>query len=122
MNRALLAGFTVLALATTGPAFAQSLLGPNERSKIKQYVLTTKGAPVTIVERPVVGAKLPASVPLTAVPNDWGRVATKFNFVLTPVPTDGPPSSATTYRVVEDNNQVVLVNPSTREVVEIIKQ
>ena len=123
MNRALLAGVsTIMALAVAGPAFAQARqLALEERAKIKQYVLTAIGDPVTIIERPMIGARLPASVPLNPVPTNWGRSAAKYNYVLTPVPTDWTPSSGTTYRVLKENNQVVLVEPSTREVVEIIK-
>ena len=124
MNRALLAGVsTIMALAVAGPAFAQARqLPPEQHAKIKQYLLTAKDAPVTIIERPMIGARIPASVPLTPVPTDWGRSAAKYNYVLTPVPANWTPSSGTTYRVPTENNQVVLVEFSTREVVEIIKR
>ena len=111
MNRALLAGVsTIMALAVAGPAFAQARqLAAEQRAKIKQYVLTAKDAPVTIIERPMIGARLPDTVPLIPVPSDWGRSAAQYNYVLTPVPTDWTPSSGTTYRVLTENNQVVLV-------------
>ena len=76
MKRALLAGATALALVASGQAFAQATkieLAPEQRTKIKQYVVTEKIAPVTISERVTVGAKLPATVQLRPVPTDWGR-------------------------------------------------
>ena len=121
MNRALLAGIAALTLIIAGQAFAQTVkLEAQDRSKIHNYVLHSKGAPVTIIDRPMVGAKLPMTVPLTAVPPDWGRSVAKYNYILTPVPTIT--LSGMTYNVVADNNQIVLVNPSTREIVEIIKE
>jgi hypothetical protein len=54
--------------------------------------------PVTTQERIVVGAKVPASVELEAVPADWGPSVTK-------------------YRYVYSNNRVMLVDPGTRTVV-----
>ncbi len=104
MKRALLAGATALALVASGQAFAQATkieLAPEQRTKIKQYVVTEKIAPVTISERVTVGAKLPATVQLRPVPTDWGPAVTRYNYVY-------------------HNNQVVLVEPSSREVVEII--
>ena len=122
MKRAFLTVITaIMAFAVPGPTFGQAQFSSDQRAKIKEYVYASHGAPVTIIDRPVVGAKLPASVPLTPVPNDWGRSATKFNFVLTPVPADWSPSG-TTYRVSTGSNQVVIVEPSTRRVVEIVKQ
>jgi hypothetical protein len=55
-----------------------------------------------------------------AVPPDWGRSVAKYNYILTPVPTIS--SSGITYNMTADNNQIVLVNPSNREIVEIIKE
>ena len=42
------------------------------RTKIKTYVTGKKIRPVATQERIVVGAKVPASVELKAVPADWG--------------------------------------------------
>ena len=121
MNRALLGGVAALALIIAGQAFAQTVkLEPEDRSKIKKHMLNSKGAAVTIIDRPMVGAKLHMTVPLMAVPPDWGRSVAKFNYILTPVPTIS--SSGITYNMTANNNQIVLVDPSNREIVEIIKE
>jgi len=94
MKRSLLAGIAILALA--GPAFAQSgtvttapapgasatvTIAPEQRTKIKQYVVQQKVKPVTVKERIAVGATLPADVELMAVPADWGPELTRYRFV-----------------------------------------
>jgi Protein of unknown function (DUF1236) len=114
MKRTLLAGIAVLALAA--PAFAQSTtvttgvapsvgasvtIAPEQRTRIKQYVVEKKVKPITVQERVTVGATLPADVELVAVPNDWG------------------PDLAH-YRYVYSDNHVVLVEPSSRRVVQVI--
>ena len=57
--------------------------------------------PVVVKERVTVGATLPADVELLSVPADWGPSVTK-------------------YRYVYHDNNVVLVEPSSRRVVRII--
>jgi hypothetical protein len=57
--------------------------------------------PVTIKERVSVGATLPADVELATVPDAWGPSFTK-------------------YRYVYSNDNVVLVEPSSRRVVQVI--
>ena len=104
MKRILLAGVTALAFAISGQAFAQATkieLAPDQRTKIKEYMVKEKVAPVTISERVTVGTKLPATVQLKPVPTDWGPTVSRYNYVY-------------------HNNEVVLVDPSSREVVEII--
>jgi hypothetical protein len=104
MKRTLLAGVTALVFAVSGQAFGQATkveIAPDQRTKIKQYVVKEKVAPVTITDRVAVGTKLPAAVQLKPVPSDWGPTITRYNYVY-------------------HNNQVVLVDPSSREVVEII--
>ena len=119
MNRALLlAGITAMGLVLPGETFAEAVkLAPEQRSKIQEYVSKTNG-PVTIADRPVVGNKLSTNVPLTPVPTAWGPSVAKYGYFLTPVPTVSP--SGTTYNVAANNNQVVLVEPSTREIVAIV--
>jgi hypothetical protein len=118
MNRALLVGMTAMGLVVAGETFAEAVkLAPEQRSKIQEYVLKTKD-PVTIADRAVVGNKLPTTVPLAPVPTSWGSSVAKYGYFLTPVPTVSP--SGTTYDVTTNNNQVVLVEPSTREIVAIV--
>ena len=56
---------------------------PEQRTKIKQYVMQQKVRPANIKERVTVGATLLADVELLAVPNDWGSDVTKYRYVYT---------------------------------------
>lgn len=95
-----------LALTLSAPAVAQTVgvgvtVAPEERTRIKEYVVKEKVAPVTLKERVRVGAKLPADVELRAVPSTWGPSYSK-------------------YRYVYSDDHVYLVEPSSREVVTVI--
>ncbi|MDF3062610.1 MAG: hypothetical protein K0S06_2719 [Microvirga sp.] len=89
--------------ATTGPAATGSItIAPEKRTVIKQRFT---GAPVTTVkEKVTVGATVPADVELMAVPET----------VVTEIPT------VKSYRYFRYNDDVVLVDPSSRRVVQII--
>jgi hypothetical protein len=114
MKRALLAGIAILALAgsavaqsttvtTTAPSVGATVtIAPEQRTKIKQYVVQQKVKPITLKERVTVGATLPADVELVAVPSDWGPEVTK-------------------YRYVYSGDHVVLVEPSSRRVIQVIE-
>jgi hypothetical protein len=112
MKRTLLAGLTALALAT--PAFAQTTVttpapgagttitvAPEQRTRIKQYVTQQRVRPVQLRERVTVGATLPADVELSPVPGEWG-------------PDFGR------YRYVYSNDNVILVDPGSRRVIQVI--
>src|SRR5215210_3459320 len=112
MKRTLLAGLAALALAT--PTFAQTTvttpapgagttvtIAPEQRTRIKQYVVQQKVRPVTVKERVTVGTVLPADVEFAAVPGDWGPELGRYRYVYT-------------------NDNVVLVEPSSRRVIQII--
>ena len=87
---------------TTGIAPGGAIqIEPQYRTKIKSYVTEKRVRPVTTQARIVVGAKVPASVELEAVPADWGPSVTK-------------------YRYVYSNERVMLVDPGTRTVVQEI--
>ena len=89
-------------VTTTAPGASTTVtIAPEQRTKIKQYVLQQKVKPATIKERVTVGATLPADVELLAVPSDWGSDVTKYRYVYT-------------------DNHVVLVEPSNRRVVQVI--
>lgn len=97
---------TAMALSVAVPAFAQTVgvgitVAPEERTRIKEYIVQEKVAPVTVQERVSVGAKLPAGVELRAVPSQWGASYSK-------------------YRYIYSDNRVYLVEPSSREVVTVI--
>jgi hypothetical protein len=112
MKRTLLAGIAVIALAS--PTFAQTVIesgppsagavvtiAPEQRTRIREYVTEKRVKPVTIRERVSVGATIPADVDLVAVPSDWGPNLTR-------------------YRYVYSGDNVVLVEPSSRRVVQVI--
>ena len=104
MKRSVLAVGAVLALAFTSQALAQSAtvqIDPAQRTKIKEYVVKEKVKPVTIKEQVTVGTALPAGVEFLPVPTAWGPTLTKYNYVY-------------------HDNHVVLVEPESRKVVQII--
>jgi len=74
MKRLILSGATAIAVVLSSQAFAQSAqveINPEQRTRIKDYVVKEKVAPVTVKERVRVGAKLPADAELRSVPSDW---------------------------------------------------
>jgi|SRR5688572_23470950 hypothetical protein len=104
MRKVLLAGVAALALTASGESFAQAVaieVAPEQRTVIKEYVVKQNVRPITIQGDIRVGSALPADVQLVEVPSVWGP-------------------SFTRYRYVYWNNQVVLVDPSSRQVVQII--
>lgn len=104
MNRTLLGLVAASALVASSAAFAQTavMIGQPEQTRIKEYVVKEKMKPVTIKEKVTVGTMLPADVELQTAPNDWGPSVTKYRYVYT-------------------DNHVVLVEPSSRRVVQIIQ-
>ena len=115
MNRKMMVAGAAIALALTAssPTFAQGVgvqvgpvgagitFAPEQRTRIKQYVVKEHVAPVTVRERIAVGTRLPADVELRAVPSDWGP-------------------SVSRYRYIYSGDNVYFVEPSTREVVQVI--
>lgn len=84
MRRLLLAGATTMAVVLSGQAIAQSVsveLAPEQRTRIKEYVVKEKVAPVRVKERVRVGATLPADVELRTVPSDWGPSVSKYKYI-----------------------------------------
>ncbi len=112
MKRTILAGVAAIALAA--PAFAQSTtvttgtgpatitIAPEQRTKIKEYVVEKKVRPATVKERVAVGVTLPADVELVAVPNDWGPELSRYRYVYV-------------------GDRIVLVEPSSRRVIQVIE-
>jgi hypothetical protein len=117
MKHALIASVAALGVLAAAPAVAQTsvtttttaptatgsiTIAPEKRTVIKQRFT---GAPVTTVkEKVTVGATVPADVELMAVPDT----------VVTEIPT------VKSYRYFRYNDDVVLVDPSSRRVVQII--
>jgi hypothetical protein len=100
MKALYVAGFAA-ALFTT-QAFAQAVvIAPEQRTVIKEYVVKEKIRPHRFQSRVTVGATLPADVELAPVPETWGPTFRSYRYVYT-------------------GDDVVLVDPSSRRVVEII--
>jgi hypothetical protein len=105
MNRTLLAGVTAASLMIAGAAIAQSVsveISPEQRTRIKEYVVKEKVRPITLKERVIVGATVPADVNLVAVPQAWGPSVSRYHYVYS-------------------GDRVVLVEPSSRKVIQIIE-
>ena len=105
MNRKILGMVVASALVASSAVFAQSTtvtISQPERTKIKEYVVKEKTKPVMIKEKVTIGATLPADVELRAAPADWGTSVSKYSCVYT-------------------DNHVVLVEPSSRKIVQIIE-
>ena len=104
MKRHVLIGATALTVLFAGNVLAQSVaveIAPEQRTRIKEYVVKEKVRPHKLQSRVTVGATLPADVELAPVPETWG-------------PSFRP------YRYVYTGDDVVLVDPSSRRVVEVI--
>ncbi|MCK1615170.1 DUF1236 domain-containing protein [Bradyrhizobium sp. 159] len=85
---------------TTGTGHAAAVqIEPEYRTQIRTYVTEHKVRPVQTREKIVVGQPVPREVELEAVPADWGPSLTK-------------------YRYVYSGERVMLVDPSTRTVVQ----
>jgi hypothetical protein len=91
---------TTVTTTTPGPATAVTI-APERRTAIKRYVTERKVKPVTVRERVTVGATLPADIELEAVPADWGPEVSRYRYVYT-------------------GSDVVLVEPSSRRVIQVI--
>jgi hypothetical protein len=100
MKALYVAGFAA-ALFTT-QAFAQAVvIAPEQRTVIRDYVVKEKIRPYQMQSRVTVGATLPAELELAPVPETWGPTFRSYRYVYT-------------------GDDVVLVDPSSRRVVEII--
>ena len=101
MRGSMLAGVAAMAMALSAEAVAQSVaveIAPEQRTRIKEYVVKEKVRPYATRERIAIGATLPAEVELHAVPSDWGP-------------------SVSRYRYVYSDDRVYFVDPSSRRVV-----
>lgn len=102
MKRLFAAAAMSVVLAT--PALAQQIaveIAPDTRTTIREYVVREKIEPVTVQERMAVGVTVPAEVKIMPAPEAWGP-------------------SVSSYHYVYSDNNVVLVEPSSRRVVQII--
>lgn len=102
MKRVLIAGVAALGLLASQAVAQTVVIAPEQRTKIKEYVVQQKVKPVRIQERVAVGVTIPADVELHAVPSDWGP-------------------SFSRYRYVYADDDVVLIDPTSRKVIQIIE-
>lgn len=105
MKRGLIVGTAALAIVAGSQALAQAVsveITPEQRTTIREYVVKQKVEPVTVQEEVRVGVALPATVELRPVPSAWGPQIVKYRYAYV-------------------GDQVVLVEPSSRKVVEIIE-
>src|SRR5215207_4380810 len=101
MKRFLFTTATAMAVVFNTPAFSQSVgveLAPEQRTRIKEYVVKEKVPRVTVKERYRVGTAVPADVELREVPADWGP-------------------SVRSYRYYHTDSGVHFVDPSSRRVI-----
>jgi hypothetical protein len=94
MKRILFASIAVLALAST-PVFAQGVgvqvgpvgagisFEPEQRTRIKEYVVRERIPRTVVKERVTVGGTVPADVELRAVPSDWGPSVSRYRYYYT---------------------------------------
>jgi len=95
-------GVAVAALLAS-PVMAQSVVvAPEQRTIIKEYVVKERIAPHRLQSRVTVGATLPADVELAPVPETWGPAFRSYRYVYT-------------------GDDVILVDPSSRRVVQVIE-
>jgi hypothetical protein len=100
MKRILLAATAIALMA--GPAMTQSVvIAPEQRTIIKDYVMKEKVRPHKLQSRVTIGATLPADVELSPVPETWGPTFRSYHYVYT-------------------GDDVVLVEPGTRRVIQVI--
>ena len=103
MKRLLIAGAAAIAVVLGGQAIAQSVsveIAPEQRTRIKEYVVKEKVRPVTTIkeQRVTRGYKVPADVELREAPAEWGPSVSK-------------------YRYFYHDNRVHFVDPASREVI-----
>jgi hypothetical protein len=83
MRHYLAIGATALSLVFGANAFAQSVsveIAPEQRTRIKEYVVKEKVPRVTVKERYRVGATVPADVELREAPAVWGPSVSKYRY------------------------------------------
>jgi hypothetical protein len=103
MKRILVAGVSA-AIFASGALAQTVVLEPEQRTVIKQYVTTHPVRPAPIRERVSVGWTVPADVELAPVPEE----------IYAEIP------ATRSYRYFSWNDRVVLVDPGTRRVIEVI--
>ncbi len=74
---------TTVLMLIAGGALAQSVsvsVEPEQRTRIKEYVVKQKVPRVVVKERYRVGTAVPAEVELREVPEDWGPSVRRYRY------------------------------------------
>jgi len=101
MRALYIAGFAAALLTTQ--ALAQTVvIAPEQRGVIRDYVVKEKIRPHRLQSRVTIGATLPADVELSAVPETWGPGFSSYRYIYT-------------------GDDVVLVDPTSRRVIQVIE-
>ena len=80
MKRQILATAMVMLFAG-GSVWAQTIVvEPEQRTRIKEYVVKQNVPRVAVRERLSVGATVPADVELREVPDDWGPSVRRYRY------------------------------------------
>ena len=83
MKRTMLALSAAMLLVASGQGFAQSAtisIEPEQRTRIKEYVVKEKVPRVVVKERYRVGTPVPTDVELRQVPDDWGPTVRRYRY------------------------------------------
>ena len=83
MKQYFLAGTAGLVLLFGGQVLAQSVtldFNPEQRTRIKEYVVKEKVPRATVRERITVGGTVPSDIELRAVPSDWGPSVSRYRY------------------------------------------
>lgn len=83
MKLELLAASAAVLLLSTVHSFAQSAsisIEPEQRTRIKEYVVRERVPRVVVKERYRVGTQIPADVELREAPEDWGPSTRRYRY------------------------------------------
>ena len=104
MKRTLI-GVAAAAVVATSALAQTVVIEPQQRTVIRNYVVKERVRPIELRERVVVGATIPAEIELTPVPET----------IYAEVPSLRP------YRYFVWDDRFVLVEPSSRRVIQIVE-
>jgi len=103
MKSFILGGAAAAVMLAANVATAQTVVvSPEQRTVIREYVTKQHIAPHRLQSRVTVGTTLPADVELAPVPQTWGPAFHSYRYFYT-------------------GDDVVLVDPGTRRVIEVIE-
>jgi len=83
MKRLFMGLATGLIVVLSGQSFAQSVrieIEPQQRTRIKEYVVKERVPRTTVRERVRVGGTVPREIELREVPEDWGPSLRRYRY------------------------------------------